>query len=154
MHRRSRLDLHPVDVKTHPDGHRFQIDGNLGGAAGIVEALVQSQNDSIRLLNAVPPRWYAGEVRKIRAHGGAQVSLEWDERRLVRAELEASVARSFTVTVPAGEWVTTVSGRADAAALRFAAVGADGDRMATTWDAAAGETLVIRQAPGRSTRAR
>ncbi|MBF4636083.1 glycoside hydrolase N-terminal domain-containing protein [Agreia pratensis] len=150
----SLLDLHPVDVETHPDGHLFQIDGNLGGAAGIVEALVQSQNESIRLLNAMPPRWYAGELRNIRARGGAQVSLEWDERRLVRAELDASVTRSFTVTVPAGDWVATVRGRPDDASIHFAAVGTDGERLATTWDAAAGETLVIRPAPVRSTRAR
>ncbi|SMQ74149.1 glycoside hydrolase N-terminal domain-containing protein [Agreia sp. VKM Ac-1783] len=142
----SLLDLHPVDVKTHPDGHLFQIDGNLGGAAGIVEALVQSQNDSIRLLNAVPPRWYAGEAQNIRARGGARVALEWNGRRLVRAEIEASVARTFTITVPVGDWVATISGRVDVDSIHFASVGAESDRMATTWQAAAGETLVIRPA--------
>ncbi|WP_052521413.1 glycosyl hydrolase family 95 catalytic domain-containing protein [Agreia bicolorata] len=142
----SLLDLHPVDVETHPEGHLFQIDGNFGGSAGIVEALVQSQNDSIRLLNAVPPRWHAGEARNIRARGGVRVSLEWHERRLVHAELEASTARSFTVAVPAGGWVATVLGRVEVEPFHFVALGADGARMGATWEAKPGDTLVIRPA--------
>lgn len=59
----------------------FQIDGNFGAAAGILELLLQSSLTKdcaeVRLLPALPPAWSTGHLEGARAKGGITVSLMW-----------------------------------------------------------------------------
>jgi hypothetical protein len=69
----------PNMLDSHPP---FQIDGNFGGGAGIIEMLVQSQPGVIRLLPACPRGW-TGSIRGVRARGGFELQFSWENGRVV-----------------------------------------------------------------------
>jgi alpha-L-fucosidase 2 len=56
----------------------FQIDGNFGATAGMIEMLLQSQNGEIVILPASPKAWQQGRIGGIRARGDVEVFIEWD----------------------------------------------------------------------------
>lgn len=77
--------LLPNLFSAHPP---FQIDGNYGFVAAIIELLVQSPvRGTVRLLPAVPPSWPSGSVRGIRCRGGLSVDLTWSSARLTSGRL-------------------------------------------------------------------
>lgn len=63
----------------------MQVDGTLGTTAGITEMLVQSHDDFIELLPALPKEWAEGSFRGMRVRGAFELDLEWKNGKAVTA---------------------------------------------------------------------
>ena len=99
---------------SHPDskGSIFQIDGNFGATAGIAELLLQSHDDEIALLPALPTAWKDGSVQGLRARGGLEIALSWNDGRLATAEAFALQDGKYRLRIPSGEKMPRVLGNA------------------------------------------
>lgn len=68
----------------------FQIDGNFGAVSGINEMLMQSYNDKIQLLPAIPSQWSAGDVTGLCARGGFVIdSMVWKDRKMTYVSISS-----------------------------------------------------------------
>ncbi|MFC2125666.1 glycoside hydrolase N-terminal domain-containing protein [Bacteroidota bacterium] len=75
---------YPNLFDAHPP---FQIDGNFGGGAGIVELLVQSHLDYIDILPALPDALPEGFIQGVCTRGGFELSLDWENGKLNSIEV-------------------------------------------------------------------
>ena len=66
----------------------FQLDGNMGGASGIAEMLVQSHSGNIELLPAIPNAWNNGSVSGLKARGGFEIAMEWNNKIVQKAAIK------------------------------------------------------------------
>ncbi|GAA0576220.1 glycoside hydrolase N-terminal domain-containing protein [Paractinoplanes ferrugineus] len=105
---------------THPP---FQIDGNLGATAGIVEMLLQSHGGEVHVLPALPAVWPAGAVTGLRARGDLTVDIAWS----------AGAAREIAVTAGQGGRVG-VRSAALVSGFRLVEAGSDGTVQARHQD--------------------
>ncbi|MET3665093.1 glycoside hydrolase family 95 protein [Caulobacter sp. 1776] len=122
----ARERTYPNLFDAHPP---FQIDGNFGGAAAIMEMLVQSKGEILDLLPALPAAWPTGSLRGVRVRNAGEMDLSWRDGRLESVTLRCATSDYRTlkcgevsrrIFVRAGERVTlagpSLQGSARAAA--------------------------------------
>ncbi|MET9677787.1 glycoside hydrolase N-terminal domain-containing protein [Streptomyces sp. NPDC006482] len=100
--------INMFDMYRYGSGYIFQIDGNYGTPAAMVEMLVQSRPGRVELLPALPKAWAAsGSVTGIGVRGGLTVDLSWSSGQVTSATLRGTAGRSTKVVF--GSWSQTVT---------------------------------------------
>ncbi len=85
---------YPNLFDAHPP---FQIDGNFGGAAAVVEMIMQSSENEIRLLPALPDAWKNGSISGICARGGFEVAMAWENGVLQKVTVHSKTGGNTTL---------------------------------------------------------
>ncbi len=106
-----RQSTFPNLMDTHPPGV-FQIDGNLGAANGMLEALVQSRwmpdAVEVELLPALPEQWSDGSIDGVHVRGNATLNMQWKAGKIVSMEIHAKSDGAIRLVPPQGQVITDI----------------------------------------------
>lgn len=106
-----RQSTFPNLMDTHPPGV-FQIDGNLGAANGMLEALVQSRwtdtGAELELLPALPKQWSEGSVQGLRTRGGLSLDMTWKSGVITLLRVRSTADTTVQIVAPEGHSIAQI----------------------------------------------
>lgn len=85
----------------------FQIDGNFGYTAAVTEMLLQSHENVIELLPALPDVWKNGRVKGLKARGDYEIAFVWENCRITEIIVQAKNPGSVRIKWNGKEEVIT-----------------------------------------------
>ncbi|MCH5212230.1 MAG: glycoside hydrolase N-terminal domain-containing protein [Oscillospiraceae bacterium] len=119
----------------HPN---FQIDGNYGATAGMIEMLIQSHDGAITLLPALPEQWKDGSFKGFKTREGATVDLSWNDAKPTEAKIHATETKDISVRSKYMSEVTITDENGNAVEVTL-----NTDRNLATFAVEAGKTYTI-----------
>lgn len=119
----------------------FQIDGNFGGTAGIAEILLQSHNNMIELLPALPNTWPNGSYKGLVARGNFTVDVSWKNNIATDVRIVSRAGGNCILQYPNLKYarITDEKGRI----IKFTA----GDNHSVSFQTKVGESFLITNIP-------
>lgn len=93
----SKGGTYPNLFDAHPP---FQIDGNFGCTSGITEMLLQTQNGFIDILPALPDEWKNGSISGLKAYGGFEVSVIWENNKAKEMTIKSGLGGNCRIRLP------------------------------------------------------
>ncbi|QBJ85796.1 glycoside hydrolase family 95 protein [Chryseobacterium gleum] len=93
----SKGGTYPNLFDAHPP---FQIDGNFGCTSGITEMLLQTQNGFIDILPALPDEWKSGSISGLKAYGGFEVSVIWENNKAKEMTIKSGLGGNCRIRLP------------------------------------------------------
>ncbi|MDE1163141.1 MAG: glycoside hydrolase family 95 protein [Acidobacteriaceae bacterium] len=128
----------------HPDSFKkkvFQIDANLGVTAGVAELLLQSNEEVVVPLPALPHAWPNGSYRGLLARGAFEVSADWENGHAKRFEVLSKVGGLLKMRYPKIALAKVLSPGGEAISVHRI------DEENISIDTTAGDTYIITSIP-------
>lgn len=82
-------------------GAPYQVDANMGFSGAVLESLVFSTPNVVKLLPALPKRWVSGHIGKVSCRNGASLVMKWNQdEKWIHVEMSMSTTATFMLIVP------------------------------------------------------
>lgn len=77
----------------------MMLEANYGYSALVVEMLVQSHEEHIRLLPSLPNRWMDGSISGIKLRKQIEISMEWENSKVRHLTLQSKIDQNVRLYV-------------------------------------------------------